>query len=65
MISEETRNKWDEKINLCIEFQDYLSEWELGFIDSLSARRDDGLDLTHKQSKKLNEIFDKVMEKVN
>lgn len=60
MISEETKKKWDDKISYCIEYQDNLSDWEMIFIDSVSAWRDDGKDLTHKQSKVLNKIFEKV-----
>lgn len=60
MISEETRQKWDDKINYCIENQDHLSDWELGFIDSVSSRRDRGEDLTWGQSIKLNQVFAKV-----
>lgn len=59
-ISDETRQKWDDKINYCIEQQDHLTEWEMEFIDSLSDWRSKERDLTHKQSKTLNRIFEKV-----
>jgi len=65
MISEETKNKWDEKISFCIENQDYLSAWELVFISSIFIRRGNDLDLNHTQLKNLNEIFDNIKEKVN
>ena len=39
-----------------------LSEWEAGFIDSLSKQIERGRDLTEKQDETLNRIWDKVTE---
>lgn len=52
VISDETRKKWDDKIetimgsyeNCCVE----LTDWEIQFMD-----------LSHKQSKVLNRIYEK------
>jgi hypothetical protein len=60
MISEETKNKWRDKINFCVDNQDKLSEWEMDFIDSIDDWLSKGKDLTHKQTKVLNRIFEKV-----
>ena len=39
-----------------------LSEWEAGFIDSLSKQIERGRSLTEKQDETLNKIWDKVTE---
>jgi len=58
MISEETREKWDDKIAFLMEGADRLNDWEADFIDSLDSWRSENKDLTHKQSKVLNKIFE-------
>jgi hypothetical protein len=37
-----------------------LNDWEQRFIDSIKERRGLGLDISFKQSKKLNEIYQAV-----
>lgn len=63
MISDETRKKWDDKINAIIEsvVNLHLNNWEEEFIDSIQIRRAKGLDLTHKQSKCLNKIYERIL----
>ena len=39
-----------------------LTEWEQGFIDSLSKQIERGRSLTEKQDETLNKIWDKVTE---
>lgn len=39
-----------------------LSEWERGFIDSISKQVDQGRSLTEKQDETLNKIWDRVTE---
>ena len=60
MISDDTRRKWSSRIRVLLTRQDELSDWELGFIESISDRRDNGEDLTFNQSLKLNQIFNKI-----
>jgi hypothetical protein len=64
MITEETRKKWDEKIAstcVCIENGSVrFTDKELEFIDSFQLRREKGIDLTHKQVKVLNRIYEKI-----
>jgi hypothetical protein len=63
MISNETREKWKDKLdtiiksldNCCVE----LNEWEIEFIDSIDKLLSDNKDLSFKQSKCLNKIYDK------
>ena len=37
---------------------DGLSDWVVGFIESVSRHREQGLDLSPRQAKKLEEIWD-------
>ena len=63
MISDETRKKWKDRLdtiiksldNCCVE----LNEWEIEFIDSIDKLLSDNKDLSFKQSKCLNKIYDK------
>jgi len=65
MISKNTRERWQHQV-------DYLedtgfaecSDWELSFIDSISASLDQGKELTMKQSSKLGQIFHRINGKV-
>jgi hypothetical protein len=62
-ISNETREKWKDKLdtiiksheNCCVE----LNEWEIEFVDSIDKLLSDNKDLSFKQSKCLNKIYDK------
>lgn len=66
MISNETRKKWDDKINTIFEavelgilkLKTYNKENE--FMDSIQIRRSKNIDLTRKQVKWLNDIFDRI-----
>jgi len=64
MITEATRKKWDEKIDsiyICLTNSSInCSDWEIEFIDSIQLRREKGFDLSHKQVKVLNRIFEKI-----
>lgn len=66
MISNETRKKWDNKINTIFEaielgllkLKTYNKEDE--FMDSIQIRRSKNIDLTRGQVKWLNDIFDRI-----
>jgi len=58
MISDETRKRWDYKIEELSKCND-LNDWEIGFVDSLDIYRSKGNDLTMQQSIKLSEIAEK------
>lgn len=64
MISDETRQKWDDKIEAIIEacYGEVINftDWENEFVDSLSITRSKGNDLSHKQSKVLSKIYEKI-----
>lgn len=62
-MSEEIINRWEEKINYCITFSNGLNDWEAKFIDSIVIHFDTYNSLTFRQSKKLNQIFDKLQRK--
>lgn len=63
MISDDTRKKWEEKIKTIEQACDYgcieLTEWESGFLDSISVQVNDR-DLTMKQSLALNKIYGRI-----
>lgn len=59
MISEKTKQKWNIRIDYCVEHQDELNDWELGFIESICLK---DKDLTIRESFKLGEIFHKLEE---
>ena len=56
-ITDEMRTKWKYQITFLEEKQTNLSDWELGFLDSIS-----GKDLSLKQSFKLGEIFRRIRD---
>jgi hypothetical protein len=56
-ITDEMKAKWKHQIAFLEERQDKLSDWELGFIDSI-----EGKDLSLKQSFKLGEIYRKIRD---
>ena len=65
MISIHTKKVWDDRIAYVLEYGDqFLSEWEREFVDSLEIRRSKGTDLTQKQSRKLTEIFRRIEEEI-
>ena len=57
-ITDEMRAKWKNQIDFLEERQNKLSDWELGFIDSVGT----GKDLTLKQSFKLGEIYRRIRD---
>jgi hypothetical protein len=63
-ISKATRKKWDDRVGFLLRYQEHLSDWELGFLDSIDALRSAGKDLSFKQSNKLREIAQRVEAKV-
>ena len=67
MISRKTREQWSSRIKYCIENQSGLTDWELGFIESLNSMRcfkdnELNMDLSLKQSYKLGEIYHRLEE---
>lgn len=52
--------EWLTMIEDCEKRQSKLTEWEVGFIDSIRKRIDDDLPLTEKQEEKLNAIWERV-----
>lgn len=59
MISE-----WDDKIQTIYEAERMcfitLSQWEREFLDSIEIRISEGIHLTHKQSRCLNKIYERI-----
>ena len=51
-----------QMISDCEARESRLTEWEAGFIDSLSKQLDRGRSLTEKQDETLNRIWDKATE---
>jgi len=65
MISDETRQKWDDAVGYLLEYGDlHMTEWENEFLDSISIWRAVGKDLTFKQSSMLMKIRHRIEEKV-
>jgi hypothetical protein len=64
-ISNKTRQKWDDKIEFCIQYQQSAPDWALEHLDSYYKQRAVGKDLSWKQSKTLNIIFDIIMKELN
>lgn len=64
MISENTRNSWDEKIKTIQEAIKRnlvnLYPSEPRFLNNISKRRQVGQDISRKQSKWLNRIFERI-----
>lgn len=62
-MNEELRVKWQSKIETIIESYNMgcteLNKWEMEFLDSLERQLSEGKELTWKQSKKLNQIYEK------
>lgn len=57
-ITDEMRQKWNERIEFCIDNQGKLSDWEREFIDSIYGKND----LSIKQSFKLGEIYRRIRD---
>ncbi len=60
MISTNTRNKWDTRIQLVLERSHLLDEKETEFIDSIELRRSQQRDLTTRQVSWLYDIYNRV-----
>jgi hypothetical protein len=56
--------RWRERVAFCHKYPQCLSEWELGFIDSVDEALNAGKELSFKQSSKLAEITLKAGERV-
>ena len=65
MISAEQKKKWDHRIEYLKNRTEYLSDWELSFVDSIDSCRSAQEDLTFNQVHKLYEIYHKVNEEVS
>ena len=63
-ISGQTKRRWAKRVEYLIENQDGLTDWEIGFVESMERRLGAGLDLTFGQSIKLGEVFKKIDEGV-
>ena len=63
-ISNETREKWNDKIKTIFEAYNYgcieLTKWEQDFIESIEMRINGGQDLTFPQSSTLTKIYNKI-----
>lgn len=64
MIEEERKAMWKERLAFCIKYTDRLSDWEIGFIDSIDSQFDKKGELTLKQSFKLGQIYHKLEEEI-
>ena len=66
MISNETRKKWDDKIETILQAVELgllklkIQYKEDEFFDSIQIRRSKEIDLTRKQSKWLADIFERI-----
>ena len=59
-ISNQTRRKWAKRVVFCLEYQNLLTDWELGFIEKMDILLDQNVDLSLRRSFKLGEIFKRV-----
>ena len=59
-ISDQTRRKWAKRVAFCLEYQDLLTDWELGFMEKMDILLDKEIDLSIRRSFKLGEIFKRV-----
>lgn len=65
MISEETREKWRDKIDVVVKSYEYgcieLNDWEQKFMDNIQQSFIyENKDLTFPQSKCLNKIYGRI-----
>jgi hypothetical protein len=67
MISEETRKNWQHKIDRLFVNMEYntdlITEWEYDFLVSINSQLNMAKDLSFKQSKTLNRIYEKMLSK--
>lgn len=59
-ISDETKQKWDERIAFLRENYHLLNEWEQGFLDSIEEVRYYKSTLSPGRIRKLYEIYNRV-----
>jgi len=64
MISIETRQKWMKRIGYCQDHYEHMTDWEMGFIDSVDEQMSRGKILSGKQSRVLGRIFHRIEEEV-
>lgn len=64
-ISDETRNKWDEKLKAISEAREIgivlIYPEEISFLKGMELKRKHGRDLTHRESKWLNRIYERII----
>ena len=60
MISNETREKWDIRIELVLEKSERLNERETEFVDSIQLQRSQGRDLSVAQVAWLYDLYNKL-----
>ena len=60
MISEETKQKWDDRIEILLERDHMLKDRELEFVESIQLQRSHDKELSSPQIAWLYAIFEKV-----
>ena len=60
VISDETKERWDTRIVIVTENISKLNDWELEFLDNVSALRDTDKDLSSSQVLILYDLYRKV-----
>lgn len=63
-IGEETRRRWDNRIEYLLSHAEEMTDWEVEFVDCMEDLRSRGVDLSTRQSFKLREIYNHVQEEV-
>jgi len=58
-------DEYQKQITFCTKRRGLISDWDADFLSSVQKRLDDNKALTPKQTTKIDEIFEKVMDKVN
>lgn len=60
MISEETKKRWQEIVDGAGNEDNRLTDWEREFVDSVAIQLGHGKELTHKQTKCLYRIAERI-----
>jgi hypothetical protein len=58
-------DEYQKQITFCTKRRGLISAWDAEFLASVQKRLDDNKSLTPNQTTKIDEIFEKVMDKVN
>jgi hypothetical protein len=61
IITEDMKKRWKKKIQFCIDYYHRLNAWEQAFIDDTEIYFARHNYLTWKHSKKLNEIYERIL----